>query len=295
MKRYITGILVLTILIVLTGCTSETIELPDFEGSPQSSIEIFFELKEIDIEIRLDNELENENLSGTFSSYGEGYLVGEDFPVKETLIVYVFEKYTNLLFSPIEFEYDGPYLNEEYALLDSLKGGSFDAPLSYCGDGDTAVFDYPTEVYDAILSSAKSVRFLNMDTEETFNGGEEEWGKPASVYTCDMLRAAEEVKVQTDPYSLLGNYGRLLGWVWVKFPGDEEFQLLNYMIVKQGLAQVRYEFGNGLDLEYDNHTYNAWMHIAEDFATKNDLGLWGNQLDYYWDYEEDEPNYSRWH
>ena len=85
-----------------------------------------------------------------------------------------------------------------------------------------------------------------------------------------------------------------MGWVWVKVPGDDEFQLLNYLVVKQGLAQVKYEFGAGETISYLNHTYNEWMHIAEDYAIDNDLGQWGNDLDYYWDYNNDTPLFGRW-
>jgi hypothetical protein len=60
------------------------------------------------------------------------------------------------------------------------------------------------------------------------------------------------------------------------------------------LAQVKYEFGAGLDLTYGNYTYNEWMHIAEDYAKLNELGQWSELLDYYWDYQNDQPDYTRW-
>ena len=96
--------------------------------------------------------------------------------------------------------------------------------------------------------------------------------------------------LQTDPGdNLLGTYGRLLAWIWVKLPGEDEFFLLNYMVVKQGLARVMYEFGAGETISYGDYTYNEWMHIAEDYAIDNDLGQWSDLLDPYWDYENDSP------
>lgn len=66
------------------------------------------------------------------------------------------------------------------------------------------------------------------------------------------------------------------------------------MVVKQGLAQVKFEFGSGLTISYGGLTYNKWMHIAEDYAILNKIGQWGNLHDYYWDYDNDLPDYSRW-
>ncbi len=195
-------------------------------------------------------------------------------------------------------EYDGPYLDESFSSIDPVdpRGGYFEVVLYSCVDGDTAKFNYPQFIYDAIPNFSYSTRFLNMDTEETY-GDPEEWGKPGSVYTCDLLNSAESIVLQTDPNDdLIDNedYRRLLAWIWIKLPGEEEYFLLNYMVVIQGLAQVKFEFGSGETISYGEHTYNEWMHIAEDYAILNALGQWGNLLDYYWDYVNDAPYYSRW-
>ena len=81
------------------------------------------------------------------------------------------------------------------------------------------------------------------------------------------------------------DYRRLLSWVWIQLPGEEDYYLLNYMVVIQGLAQVKYEYGSGETISYVEFTYNEWMHIAEDFAILNELGQWGDLLDPYWNYE----------
>lgn len=290
-----------TIIIVYPVYTGEptSIILPDLMGMNKDAIIVLFENLGIEIIFTVNGmaTLENENI---FISYGQFLMEGDTLDVFETLpiIIYPEVSTSSIYFEIVEMEYDGPLLSEDFRDIDPIdpRGGYFQADLSYCGDGDTAVFDYPQNVYDAIDSYAKSTRFLNMDTEETFGGGEEEWGKPASVYTCELLTSAEYIILQTDPGdNLLGTYGRLLAWIWVKLPGEDDYHLLNYMVVQQGLAQVKFEFGAGETISYGDHTYNEWMHLAEDYAKLNDLGQWGTLLDYYWNYEEDSPDWTKWY
>ncbi len=242
---------------------------------------------------------DNLELDGLFAYYQEGIDSGDYFNNASAFEVY-FYKYvpTNLPYYEAEdIPYDGPYLDEIYFTKDALnpRGGAFIVSLQYCTDGDTARFVYPTEIYNAINSTAKSTRFLNIDTEETYSGGEEEWGKPASVYTCDLLTSAKSIALQTDPGDgLLDTHGRLLAWVWIQLYDNDSYQLLNYMVVRQGLAQVKYEFGAGLDLSYNNTTYNEWMHTAENKAIEEERAQWGDYIDYYWNYETDSPYWERW-
>ena len=293
-----TNEIIIIIYPVFTGETTLII-LPDLTGLKKAEIIAIFEDLGVNISF-VNNGISTEETANMFIEYGQYMVTGDTFLITNILPIIIYPEFNNnsIYFSPIEMEYNGPYLSEEYQDIDPLnpRGGYFDVTLSYCGDGDTAVFNYPQEVYDAIDSSAKSVRFLNMDTEETYYGGEEEWGKPASVYTCILLTSAEEIVLQTDPGdNLLGTYGRLLAWIWIKLPGEDEFHLLNYIVVKQGLAQVKYEFGAGETISYGEHTYNEWMHIAEDYAKAENLGQWGYLKDYYWDYEKDEPDRTRWY
>ena len=274
------------------------IYLPDLKGLDQDQIIDYFDMYELNVSFS-DTFTDVTSLDGVFSHYGSLYEPGDMFALTSnvSVVVYALDGPMDDYYFPIDMVYDGPLLRDVYETIDPIdpRGGYFDVDLYYCSDGDTAVFDYPTDVYNAIISRAKSTRFLNMDTEETFSGGEEEWGKSGSVYTCSLLESADSIILQTDPGdALTGTYGRLLAWVWVKLPGETDYFLLNYMVVKQGLAQVKYEFGAGLDLSYGDYTYNEWMHIAEDYAKINDLGQWGDQLDYYWDYENEQPFYSRW-
>lgn len=293
MKKLFTVLVVLVLSLTLVGCTGKVV-LPDLEGQGLDEIRTTLDNLEVNYRFIYTTE-ENDQHELEFYGY-KGYDSGDKVSKDVEIIVYIYPE-SDDYFEVVDMVYDGPYLSESFATIDYLdpRGGYFDVTLKYCTDGDTAVFNYPTDVYNAIDSSAKSVRFLNMDTEETYNGGEEEWGKPASVYSCELLETAESIKVQTDPGdNLLGNYGRLLGWVWIKQPNQEEYFLLNYMVVKQGLAQVKYEFGAGETIRYGDHTYNEWMHIAEDYAIENELGQWGDFLDYYWDYDRNRPDTSKW-
>ena len=304
-KDHITGDIVdetnETIIIVYPVFTGDPsfIVLPNLEGLLKEEIINLFEDLGVIITF-VNNGIATEDTADLFIEYGQYLVPGDTFDIDSVLPIIVYPELDNEshYFAPLDMEYDGPFLSEDFRDIDPLdpRGGYFAVTLNYCGDGDTAVFNYPQEVYDAIDSYAKSVRFLNMDTEETYSGGEEEWGKPASVYTCSLLTSAEEIMLQTDPGdNLLGTYGRLLAWVWIKLPGEDEFHLLNYMVVKQGLAQVKYEFGAGETISYGDYTYNEWMHIAENYAILNDLGQWSDLLDYYWNYEEDKPDWTRWY
>jgi endonuclease YncB( thermonuclease family) len=271
--------------------------LPDFSGLTEaqvlnqmlnSTINYYFTT-----EITYDTEL-----VGYFAGFDGGFVANDEFNTRSALGLVIYKLYAAPeYFEIIDMVYDGPYLDASYASINYLdpRGGYFEVTLSSCTDGDTGRFNYPTDVYNAIQSSAKSARFLNMDTEETYSGSEEEWGKPGSVYTCSLLTSAEKIIIQTDPGGLLGTYGRLLSWVWVQLPGEDEFFLLNYMVVKQGLAQVKFDEYNGHTLLYGDYTYNEWMHIAENYAIDNELGQWGEKLDYYWNYDTNEPYFERWY
>lgn len=202
-------------------------------------------------------------------------------------------------FYPVDIAYDGlridsKYLDDDiaYTLIQDTywgNGGTFlveyNPPLGkgYCGDGDTTGFAFPTDIANKITSSPKRVRYFNIDTPET-SGTPEKWGLLAKDYTCSMLEEAEYVYIQTDPGDkLLDRYGRLLGWVWIKRIGDDHLQLLNYWIVRQGLAEVKYLFGAGETQAtvYDNKTYTEWMYIAESLAQQDGFGMHSSLLDPY--------------
>ena len=104
------------------------------------------------------------------------------------------------------------------------RGGYFEVELNDCVHGDTAKFVYLHFIYDAMPNFSNNTRFLNTDTEETF-GIPEEWGKPGSNHTCDLLTSSDSIVLQTDPKDdLIDNkdYKRLLAWIWILLPGEEE-------------------------------------------------------------------------
>ncbi|MEC9484638.1 MAG: thermonuclease family protein [Candidatus Izemoplasma sp.] len=286
-------------VIVYPPYTDDWVELPDLTNATYEEIAPLFNGLNLPFTIHeistTDQTLDNEVIG-----YVGDYQAGEMYDPISAIGIEVYDyvpPVTDTYFSVLDLDYNGPLLDSDFFNQSYMnpRGGAFDVTLRTCTDGDTGRFNYPQDIYDAINSSAKSVRFLNMDTEETYPGGEEEWGKPASVYTCSLLESAEKIAIQTDPGDgLLDTHGRLLGWIWIQLPGEEDYFLLNYMLVRQGLAQVKYEFGAGETLSYGEYTYNEWMHIAEDDAILNERGQWGNLLDYYWDYENDQPDYNRW-
>lgn len=229
-------------------------------------------------------------------------------------------------FKPVNIPYDGPYLDDKYFDVDQYPwfiedsegiiggGGAFEVgyrdgswhhqgpwfnnKAGGCIDGDTTVFTYPDAIFETITSNTPSTRYFNIDTPETYSGGEEEWGQSATQYVCDLLAEAESIVLQTDPGdNLLGRYGRFLAWVWILLPEEEDYQLLNYMIVRQGLGNVAYEYGAGETetTRYEAMVYNDWMHYAEYLAKEEGLGMYSETLiDPYWDYENNQPHEERW-
>ncbi len=297
MKKIILSSLIVIVLLI-AGCESNSaneITLPNLDGYKKEEIVEKFE--ELGVEIYfVYNKATSLEDSDIFIGYGQFFLAGDQFSKTGELPIIIYDTYEDLsdYFFYVEIPYDGPYLDmQEFGNIDPIdpRGGYFTVDNPDCTDGDTAVFDYPSEIYQLIESGAKSTRFLNMDTPETYYPEEAEWGKPASLYTCQLLNEAENIIIQTDPGDeLLGNYGRLLGWIWIQFEGEEEFYLLNYMVVRQGLAQVAYEYGAGETISFGDYTYNEWMHLAEDRARADHYGQWGDLLDYYWDYQNESPN-----
>jgi beta-lactam-binding protein with PASTA domain/endonuclease YncB( thermonuclease family) len=277
--------------------TSNRIHLPDL--SSLSKVEILLLFMSLELNLIIIEESSDTTNNDQFIRY-QDYETNEIVP-KGSNVYVVISKNLNI-YSPHNLNYDGPRLDSKFTDVNPVdpRGGYFLAPLTTCVDGDTAKFDYPTYI-DNIIGAYASVRFLNMDTEETYNTPEE-WGKPASNYTCEMLQNAESIIIQTDPDDgLIDNeeYGRLLGWVWF-VPDNTEFklgeitytidqyELLNYKVMQQGLAQVKYLFGSGA-ITYADVSYTNWMYQAQNYAKDNDLGQWGDLLDPYWDYVNNKP------
>jgi endonuclease YncB( thermonuclease family) len=202
-------------------------------------------------------------------------------------------------FYPVDMPYDGLRIDPMYVQSETFyttiqgtnwgNGGTFlveyNPPLGIgaCIDGDTTVFRFPNDVANLIQSNPKRVRYLNMDTPET-SRTPEPWGLLAKDYVCESLLNAYSIRIQTDPGDkLLDPYGRLLGWVWIQPTMNDAYELLNYWIVRQGLAEVKYLFGAGETQAtvYNDKTYTEWMYLAQARAEADGYGMHSSLLDPY--------------
>lgn len=126
--------------------------------------------------------------------------------------------------------------------------------LNKCIDGDTAWFNLDNEKI--------KVRFLAIDTPESTNKIEE-YGKEASEFVCNLLKNSTKIELEYDENSdKLDKYDRYLAWVFV------DDKLLQDLVVREGLAEVKYIYG---DYKYLD-TLNDSLKIAK----KEELNLWSN-------------------
>ena len=134
--------------------------------------------------------------------------------------------------------------------------------LDKCVDGDTAYFFKGKE--------SLKFRFLGIDTPESVHPQkkEEPFGKEASNYTCDALKNAKKILIEYDENSKkTDKYNRELAWIWV----DDE--LLQQKLVREGLAQVAYVYGN--------YFYIDKLCANQKVAMDKKLNVWQNK-----DYKE---------
>lgn len=145
----------------------------------------------------------------------------------------------------------------------NVKAEKIKVTLGKCVDGDTAWF---------ILEDKEiKARFLAIDTPESTNKIEP-YGKEASEYTCNMLKNAKKIEIEYDPDSdEKDKYDRHLVWVFT----DEE--LLQNKIIENGLAEVKYIYGNYL--------YTDILENSQSVAKSNKIGMWQ-------DIETNNTNYS---
>lgn len=127
--------------------------------------------------------------------------------------------------------------------------------LDKCVDGDTA--------WVILNNESIKLRFLAIDTPESTNKIEE-YGKEASEFTCNYLTNTSKLEIEYDNNSdKLDKYNRHLVWVFV----DNE--LLQDLIVKNGLAEIKYIYGDYKYLDILNDSLES--------AKQNELNLWSNQ------------------
>jgi micrococcal nuclease len=129
-------------------------------------------------------------------------------------------------------------------------GKMYEAELSACTDGDTAVFTINGKDY--------KTRFLYIDTPESTRT-KEPFGPEAAQYTCSFLKQGK-IKLETDGGNLFDKYDRLLAWVWV---GDKLHQ---EEITKAGLVEDFYD--------YDSYKYENRIWSAMDYAKESGKGIY---------------------
>jgi micrococcal nuclease len=108
----------------------------------------------------------------------------------------------------------------------------------------------------------ENVRFLLIDTPETKHPklGVQPFGPEASAFIKRMAPVGKEVTLELD-VSDREKYGRLLAYVWV------DGQMLNRMIVEQGLARVGYIYA-------PNTKYVDYLKEAQTKAQQAKRGIW---------------------
>lgn len=126
--------------------------------------------------------------------------------------------------------------------------------LDKCVDGDTAW------VY--LNNNPIKLRFLAIDTPESTNKIEK-YGKEASEFTCNYLTNASKIEIEYDNNSnKYDKYNRHLVWIFV------DNKLLQDLIVKEGLAEIKYIYGD--------YKYLDTLNISLKEAKVKQLNLWSD-------------------
>lgn len=137
-----------------------------------------------------------------------------------------------------ELEFDVDYEGKSF-----IDDGVGEVILTQCVDGDTFRFREPggTETYP--------VRFIGVDTPETYPPRDDPWGQAASDHTCIALANAETIVLEWD--SAVGSrketYGRWLAFVWY------DGRLLNLELV-----ELAYSSSSAMGTRYGDIMQTAW-------------------------------------
>lgn len=145
----------------------------------------------------------------------------------------------------------------DYSNMHLLEDGYEIAEYRTNPDGDTVTF-----IVDGI---PYVTRFLAIDTPEMHyeENNPEPWAQEALTYTENILKNANTIILEIDEESdIFDDYDRLLAWIWV------DGELLNYKLVENGLAYVKYLYGD--------YKYNDILIQLEDEVSAQGIGLWGN-------------------
>lgn len=151
----------------------------------------------------------------------------------------------------------------DFENMDFFEDGYEVVEFRSISDGDTAKF--------VVGGMPTACRFLAIDTPEvnSSTSGMEPWAMAAKEYTLNALQNAETIILELDEESdIFDDYDRLLAWVWV------DGELLNYKLVEEGLAYVKYLYGD--------YKYTTTFIRLESSVQKQKIKIWG----------EDDPNYD---
>ena len=132
-----------------------------------------------------------------------------------------------------------------------------------CVDGDT--------FWLVINNKREKVRILGVDTPESTNYIEE-YGIDASIYTCNLLKNANNIYLEYDINSdRYDKYDRLLAWVFV------DNNNLSELLLSKGYANVDYIYGK--------YKYLDDLCNVQEQAYLNKVGIWNNsKYNYYNNY-----------
>lgn len=163
------------------------------------------------------------------------------------------------------------------------NGGTIKAPLSYSIDGDTSKINFGYEYEEYGVSGNLSVRYFGINTPEIAHGQSDHadaYGNEARDYTERLVESAKSIVIQSiKDYSLHETYGRVLGYVWISDkinPTPEDYELLSYKVVKEGLAKVGFitrgdEYIN--KMTYKGISYVEYLYDAQNYAKLMKLNI----------------------
>lgn len=138
-----------------------------------------------------------------------------------------------------------------------------------CVDGDT----FKIKKEDEILT----VRMLAIDTPESVHPKKklEYYGKEASDFTCNKLKNAKKIEIESDDNSdLKDKYNRLLSYVYV------DDYLLQEMLVSEGYAEVAYLYGD--------YKYAPLLKDKQSVAVALKKGIWDEEKKSKWESNEND-------
>lgn len=166
----------------------------------------------------------------------------------------------------INFDYNQGTINEEEAttISESFTGENFEVlpkqkkiPVEVVSVNDGDTIRVTLENYEF------AVRYLMVNSPEMNynNGNPEPYAQEAKDANEDYLFNAEQVYIELDVGPATDNYQRVLAYVYA------DNQLLNEVLVEEGLADVRY-------INPPNNSYEELLIQAQERAQEDAINIW---------------------